>query len=344
MDCREFDEQVVRLKGIKEIADAFVRVRLDRIADSDLSVFDFDYDLTMMIIFINSNEQILGRYGGRDALGADTRQSLAGLKYTMQHSLDTFRRGLELPARPSKSANVRQFMDSNSSGRRGCIHCHDVKEMLNEHRVKQGAANYELAWRFPLPENLGITLEIDRGNVVKKVTSGSAAATVGLQPGDVVESLGGMRIRSFADAQYALDKAPTKGTLQIVWQRRDKWFDKNLLLQDGWRKSNINWRASMYKMIAAPRVFGDDLDAKEKVTFGLAEKQLAFRQKDSVSTQARNAGIRAGDIILGFDEIQLEMDAYEFQSYVRREYLSGDVVKVILIRDGKKITLPMKLH
>ncbi len=38
------------------------------------------------------------------------------------------------------------------------------------------------------------------------------------------------------------------------------------------------------------------------------------------------------------------MDAYEFQSYVRREYLSGDIVKVIVIRDGQKIILPMKLH
>ena len=63
-----------------------------------------------------------------------------------------------------------------------------------------------------------------------------------------------------------------------------------------------------------------------------------------ISTQARKAGIRAGDIILGFEGKQLEMDAYEFQSYVRREYLSGDIVKVIVIRDGQKIILPMKLH
>jgi S1-C subfamily serine protease len=187
-------------------------------------------------------------------------------------------------------------------------------------------------------------LEVDRGNVVRKVMTGSAAAAIGLQPGDVVESLGGIRVRSFADAQYALDKAPAKGTLQIVWQRRDEWFDKQLRLNSGWRRSDILWRPSMYKMIAAPRVFGDDLNATAKATLGLAEKQLAFRQRDSVSTQARKAGIRAGDIILGFEGKQLEMDAYEFQSYVRREYLSGDIVKVIVIRDGQKIILPMKLH
>ena len=101
MDCREFDEQVVRLEGIKEVADAFVRVRLDRLADSDLSLFEFDYDLTLMIFFLNSDEQILGRYGGRDGKGADTRQSLAGLNYSMQQALNTFTRGLELPDRKS---------------------------------------------------------------------------------------------------------------------------------------------------------------------------------------------------------------------------------------------------
>jgi len=55
-------------------------VRLDRIADSDLKIFEFDYDLTMMVFFINADEQVIGRYGGRDADGPDTRQSLAGLE------------------------------------------------------------------------------------------------------------------------------------------------------------------------------------------------------------------------------------------------------------------------
>lgn len=344
MDCREFDEQVVRLEGIAEIADAFVRVRLDRIADSDLNVFEFDYDLTMMVFFINADEQILGRYGGRDARGPDTRQSLAGLRYTMKQALETYCLGLELPPRPSKSTFARQFMDSNSGSRRGCIHCHDVKEMMNQRRAKLGAANHELAWRFPLPENLGLVLEVDRGNVVKRVTADSSAAEAGLQPGDVLESLGGVRVRSFADAQYALDNAPAQGTLKVSWMRDAMLFNKTLSLVDGWRKTNILWRPSMYKMVAAPRVFGDDLSAHEKATFGLRENQLAFRQRKSVSTQARAAGIQPGDIILGFNDRKLEMDAYEFQSYVRREYLAGDTVNVNLIRRGRKITLPMKLH
>ncbi len=344
MDCREFDEQVVRLEGIEQVADAFVRVRLDRIADSDLNVFEFDYDVTMMIFFIDADERVLGRYGGRDARGPDTRQSLAGLKYAMQQAVDAYRQGLDLPPRPKTSTFARQLMDSNGSGRRGCIHCHDVKEMLNARQAKQGVANSTLAWRYPLPENLGLTLEIDRGNMVKKVAVDSVAAAAGLKAGDLLELLNGVRVRSFADVQYALDKAPAEGAVPIAWQRQGRMLKATLPLASGWRKTNILWRPSMYKMIASPRLFGDDLTEDEKTSLGIGGKRLAFRQKDSVSTQARAAGIRAGDIILGFDGKRLEMDAYDFQTYVRREYLAGDTVQVELIRDGKPLTLPMKLH
>jgi hypothetical protein len=32
----------------------------------DLTTFDFDYDLTWAAFFMNANEHIYGRYGGRD--------------------------------------------------------------------------------------------------------------------------------------------------------------------------------------------------------------------------------------------------------------------------------------
>ena len=53
------------------------------------------------------------------------------------------------------------------------MHCHQVKEALNAEFVRNGQWSRELAWRYPLPENLGFELEIDRGNVVKKVRQGN---------------------------------------------------------------------------------------------------------------------------------------------------------------------------
>jgi DNA-binding response OmpR family regulator len=52
------------LERIKEVADKFVLVRLTRIDNLDLRLFELDYDLTMMIFFLNSEEKVYARYCG----------------------------------------------------------------------------------------------------------------------------------------------------------------------------------------------------------------------------------------------------------------------------------------
>ena len=83
-DMRKFDERVVRL--VPEIAEKFIPVRLTRITGIDLNVFEFDYDLTWAGFFLNADETIYGRYGGRDAKGPEERLSLTGFKYALQHA------------------------------------------------------------------------------------------------------------------------------------------------------------------------------------------------------------------------------------------------------------------
>ena len=46
-----------------------------RTPESDLNVFEFDYDLTWMGFFLDGAGRELGRYGGRDALSAEGRSS-----------------------------------------------------------------------------------------------------------------------------------------------------------------------------------------------------------------------------------------------------------------------------
>ncbi|MCH7729382.1 MAG: PDZ domain-containing protein, partial [Planctomycetes bacterium] len=55
------------------------------------------------------------------------------------------------------------------------------------------------------------------------------------------------------------------------------------------------------------------------------------------------AGVRDGDIILGFDNKPLEINSYDFLGYVRRTYIVGDRVKINILRDGKRLNLPMTL-
>jgi predicted metalloprotease with PDZ domain len=343
VDCRAFDGQVVRLERLQDVADKFVRVRLTRIDPLDLNLFDFDYDLTLMIFFLSADEKVYARYGGRDAVGPDTRQSLDGLRYTMKSVLHMHEQE-EKAFAPRAREGARTVRDLPSVRRGGCMHCHQVKEAINADLQRSGQWERDMAWRYPLPDNLGLKLEVDRGNVVKAVKDNTPAAALGLQPGDVLQRLNGVPIHSFADAQFALDRAPKTGAIEAGWQRGDRGMKGDLSLPEGWRRSELNWRPSMSRLVPSARLYGDDLTAEEKKALGLSATQLAFRQKASVPAQAAAAGIRGGDVILGVDDRQLDMDVTEFVHYVQRNYLVGDKVAVNVLRDGKRLSLTMTLQ
>jgi hypothetical protein len=348
VDCKEFDEQVVRLAGIKDLADQFVRVRLDRIDDSDLNLFAFDFDTTFAVFFLNADEQLYGRFGGRDAKGPETRMSLAGLHYAMEAALAAHGGAARQPELVLPKPEKPRFIRDVGAGRRRaggrCLHCHQVNEILNADLERTGKWSKENLWRYPPPDNLGLVLEIDRGDVVERVEPGSSAARAGLQKGDVVQRLNGLPVHSFADAQYALDRAPATGAIEASWRRGDKVLKGELALFEGWRRTDISWRASMQKFVPAPRLFGLDISAKEKEALGLSPKQLAFRQHEVVHSQARDAGIRGGDIILGVDGKKLEMSETDFIYYIRGNYVRGDRVTVNVLRNGERLDLPMLLR
>lgn len=319
-------------------------MRLLTITGVDLNVFDFDYDLTWMTFFLNANEKVLGRYGGRDADGADTRNSLAGLRHAMQAALGTHRHDPQ--GKPAPRQEVPLYIERlpSASTYRGCIHCHQVKEILRDEKVKAGTWHRQEVWAYPLPENVGIKLELDRGNVVKSVAAGSPAGRAGLRTGDVLASLNGLPVHSFADIQYALHRAPAKGDIGIEWRHAGHAMKANLELTDGWRKTNITWRPSLLYLLPSLTVYGPDLNSTEKKNLGLSAKQLAFRQQTPVHSEAQAMGVKEGDVITGIDNRRMDMTVQEFLGHVRQNYLIGDRVVLNIIRSGKRLELPVQLR
>lgn len=296
----------------------------------------------MTVFFLNADQQIYGRYGGRAGDDPDERQSLAGLRYAMEAALKTHRSEDKtiVPQRVAERKTVRNL----GGVRRGnCIHCHQVKTMQIAALKRNDQWSRDDIWRYPPPDNLGLLLAVDRGDVVERVEKDSPAQRAGLRPGDVIEKLGAYPIHSFGDAQYALDGAPTKGEIEIAWRRGEKAMDASLALPAGWRKSDLSWRRSMQWVVPSARVFGRNLNAQERRERGLSAKQLAFWQSYPVSKAAQAAGVREQDIILGFDGKELEMDAYGFLRYVRSNYLSGDRVTINVLRGDERLSLPMTL-
>ncbi len=317
-------------------------MRLAQFEDLDLNLFEFDLDLTMMIFFLNSDERIYGRYGGRDAVGPDSRQSLAGLNYSMRAALESHRSAEATAQRESADPlTIRQI----TRGRFGrCVHCHQAKEIMHADLKRKGEWTRDLLWSYPPPDNLGVVLEVDRGNVVERVEPDSPADRIGLQAGDVVRRLNGVPVSSFGDAQFALERAQETNAVEIQWLRGDRQLIGEIELPEGWRRSDISWRPSLQVMVPSARLYGRDLTSAEREDRGLSGKQLAFWQKYPVHSQAEAAGVREGDIVLGFDGKLLEMDAYDFLSYVRGNYVVGDQVTVNILREGQRLSLPMTLR
>jgi serine protease Do len=315
-----------------------------RISGADLSLFEFDWDCPWYGFFLSADEVIYGRYGGRDAKSDDGRLSMAGLKYAAEKALAQHKaRAGEKPADRGKPIFAENLPAAKARKRQDCIHCHQVNEFRRADEKAAGTWTRDNLWVYPLPENIGITLEIDRGDVVKSIAADSSASKIGMKPGDVVVKLNGYGVASFADAQYALHKGQKSGTIPIEWKRGSESMTGKLDVADGWRKTNITWRASLLDILPSLPVSAEDITAEEKKKLGLPESRAAFKQDKFVHSTLKAVGLKAGDVIVGLDGKGVEGTMDDFLGFVRREHLVSDTVTLNVLREGKAIEIRLVL-
>lgn len=314
-----------------------------KIAGSDLNVFEFDYDTTWAAVLLDADEHVYGRYGGRDASGPENKFSLKGLRYAMTAALAAHR--ARKPGPPPAARPPPARVEDLPAAKRvaDCIHCHQVNEFRRAKAKADGTWKRQDVWVYPPPENVGFGLEPDRGDMVAAVGPGSPAEKAGLRVGDRIVSLNGRPVASFADATYALQRGPAgAGEIPVVWRRGAAEHSAKLVVADGWRKTNLTWRPSMLDMLPALGIYGRDLTAADRKALAVPDKRLAFRQgKTDAETAA--LGVRPGDVILGLDGVFPEMRMTDFLAYVRRNHLKGDRVVLHVLRDGKRVDIPLAL-
>lgn len=313
----------------------------------NLNAFAFDYDLTWAAFFMNANGKIYGRFGGRDAGSPDRYLTLGGLKYAMRAALESHRR--EPREAPKREAPPEVLVENYPAAQRlkagACIHCHQVYDFRRDEKRSAGKWTVDDIWKMlpPDPRKVGLYLEPEQGNRLLAVAPGSPAEKAGIYTRDVIRRINDRPIASYADVQYALHESPPQGSVSIEWEREGRPAKGELGLPDGWRQSDLSWRAFMWGLEPAASVHGKDLSGEEKKALGLSEKALAFRQGQFVPNAARQAGIQKDDIILGIDDKPLEMTMLQFNAYVRLNFKVGDRVTFNVLRDGKRMDLPMAL-
>src|SRR5262249_6899284 len=155
-------------------------------------------------------------------------------------------------------------------------------------------------WVYPLPENVGLTLDVDRGDRVRAVAAGSAAARLGPAAGDTLRAGHRRPVAGPADRHDAPHRAAGRragrrgragGSVPVAWERAGQAHSGRLDLAEGWRKTDVSWRWSLRGLQPEPCVDGEDLTPQEKQRLGLGPRQLAFRQGPFVTPPARHAGV-----------------------------------------------------
>lgn len=307
-------------------------LRLTNMRGLDLAVFDFDHDLAWTVLMLDSQGKVLGRYGN-PGKGEERGHDLDGLRYAMTEALRHFDPGAT--GRIEQGPRVEQLPGAARFGARACFHCHHVRELQREEALAGKKWSPPWEWRHPPPETIGLSLDRKRGDRVVAVAAGSLAARSGLQAGDELVAVNDEPIASAADLRYALDRAPHSGSIPVSFRRDDSLRKGTLLLPDGWKDHDVSWRWSLRTLKPDPPVRGDDLDVEERRKLGLAPDGLAFRQWPFVGRTAQQAGIRAGDVIVGFDGKSPPWSARRFEAYLRMHRRPGERLVLQVLRDGK---------
>ena len=345
--------------GLKPLLDQFVCVRLINANALDLARFQFDYDLSYGVLFLNADGTTYGRYGSWKHQKNTQESATEGLSKAMRGALELHRgypgnkvalAGKQPVATPFKTPveipqlaeRYKPVLDWEGKVAASCVHCHMIGAALQSwHRQQRKPMPESLIYPFPEPETLGMTLASEEVARVVSVVPGSVSAKAGIEAGDDLISLGGQPLVSIADVSYALHRTPDEAAVVCVLKRGGVEKTVTLTLSAGWRrKSDVTQRVTVWAE-RGMALGGLRLEPAEGQGMGLKVKGLG---KYGIHAAAQKAGFKEGDVILSFDGVTDPISEGELLGHLLQKHFPGDQVTVVVQRGGqqKELILPMQ--
>ena len=325
----------------------------------DLAQFQFDYDLTWAAVFINADGTVYGRYSSRSVEGPMAYNSIPSLKKAMERVLELHQNypvnrasllGKNLPVSKWKQAREIPGLGSRMQkqlnqavGPRNCIHCHNIYDGWRNTTYDQGTFSTGDLWVYPLPENIGLQIEVDEGNLIATIEPSSAAALADLQAGDRIQTANGQPVISIADLQWVLNGLPAVADLQLTIEREGQSLQRTVSLTGNWRQTDISWRASMWNLRPRVGIHAPEITVEEKRELGLSLTDMALKAKWIPNQGARRAGLKDGDIIIEVAGNRQAMSTAQFNLLIRLNYQSGDRVPVKILRRSQTLSLQLPM-
>lgn len=324
----------------------------------DLSVFRFDYDLTLCSLLMNADGTTYHVYGGRTSKDPQSHLSMKSLRDVLESTLaDHVAYQAKPRPRKTKRRVVEDLPPLKRRIKRGqkmeCIHCHSVHDFQREHAREQKRFRRSDIWVYPEPAQVGFEVDRDDQARLTHVAPESPAARAGLKVGDLLRTMQKRRIRTYGDIQAVLHDAQAKSTrILLTWEREDAEQKGTLVLAKGWKEQSAErfaWRPSKWPLTPKPGFGGRVLGAKEMVGAGLGEDAWAFRVTYIVTwgdarhtgQNAHRAGIRKGDLVYAIGGKTSFEGMDHFHAWFRFHQKPGTKCAIKLIRGDKRITVQL---
>jgi hypothetical protein len=359
--CQEFDDDVARRDPvIRDQLDHFVCVRIVQANTLELERFQYDFDQSFAIVFMNADGTIYGRYGTRSSRQESEDISLQGLAKAMEAILSVHKDGESRKASlagkqpkptayktprdyPSLAGRYPEALDYQGQVARSCIHCHQIREA--ERRVFRDSARSvpdEVLFPYPDPRQIGLKMDPKETATVVQVTPGTPAARAGILPGDVLRTLSDQPLFSTADIQWVLHNTPTSAKLPVQVTRAGKTFNGTIQLDSGWRRGDISWRASTWDLrrMALGGMRLEPLTESERRDARVGRSELALKVKHlgehGDHGVAFRAGVRQNDVITAFGPVNQRATESLLIANALQENRAGDEVSVTVLRNGER--------
>ena len=350
--------------------DKFVCVRLVQANALDLALFQFDYDLTFAVFFLNADKTIYGRFGSRsDRKDAAKDISLDGFRKALTAALDLHK---HYPANkaslagkqprssrfktpeefPSLAGKYKPTLDYEGKVVQSCMHCHQVRDAERRFfRDNKKPIPDAVLYPYPMPNAAGLSLDPKEKAKVTSVAAGSPAERAGVKVGDEVLSLEGQPILSIADVQWVLHNAGETATLNAQIHRKRKRIKLALDLAPDWRRrSDIAWRTTTWdlrRMVAGGMVL-QDTTAEERRAARLPENTLALRVNHvgeyGDHAVAKRAGFKKDDILVSVDGQNSRLAESELFRYLLQRKMPGEKIPVTVLRNGERMNLELLMQ
>lgn len=369
MSCMGIDTEVlVENPEITPLMDQFVRVRLINANAIDLSLFQFDYDLSFSILFFNADRTIYGRFGSWEHQHDSQNRATATLRQALERVLEMHsgypgnraalvgKTGDPMPYRtPVDLPELSKFsneLDWQGKVVASCVHCHQVGDAIRQEIRDQGKPMpMSLLYPYPKPEALGLTLAEIPVTGISAVAEGSVAAKAGFRAGDEIVALEGQPLVSVADLSWVLHRFPEAGTLDATIRRDGAVSEIAIPLAEGWRAGHENVKRVGYWPMRAMAFGGmklEPLDDEARKARGIAPGKLALHLlhvgEYGKHAAAKKAGFKKDDVIVEVAGSDAELTEIDLLARNLVQQKPGDKVPVIVLRGSERIPLQMPVQ